>query len=286
MENQGSILVVGADGQIGRSLADRLSGQGRTVVRTMLQADGDALPLDLSRDAAGWVPPRRISVAYLCAAVTSIDYCRQHPAEAYAVNVRGTMAVARRLAEQQALVVFLSSNLVFDGSAQFEKPDAPRRPGCEYGRHKAEVEEQLLLMRQQSCIVRFTKVLGLGMPLLAKWRGALQQKQPIHPFSDMVMAPVPLTFAVDVLRRVGEVRRTGVVQVSASQDVTYEQVARHLAKRIGADEGLVKAVRAADSGLDLGHVPAHTTLDTTVLREELGMVPPDVWQTIDGLIEP
>lgn len=281
MAHEDAILVVGADGMIGRSLANRLRMQGRQVIRTVLCPEPDAETLDLAEDVSGWAPPCPVAVAYLCAAATSLAYCRSHVDESRRINVTSTLALARRLSEQGALVVFPSSNLVFDGSVPFRQPDAATCPRTEYGRQKAEVERQLLASRG-TCIARFTKVLGPAAPLLVEWADALRAGRPIHPFADMVMAPVPLDYAVEALVAVGRGRREGVFQVSGPRDVTYAEVAQYIAGRLGVSPELVQPVRAADSGIELEHVPAHTTLDSTRLGQELGLTPPDVWAAVDA----
>ena len=87
----------------------------------------------------------------------------------------------------------------------------------------------------------------------------------------MRMAPVPLEFVVEVLLRLAAAPVAGIVQVSATEDITYEQAARHIAGRVQAAQSLVQPVTAAASGLSLEHVPAHTTLDTTRLRYGTGL---------------
>lgn len=277
-------LVIGAEGMIGRALVQRLLGQGRPVVRTTRVPGAGAVPLDLSTDVAAWAPPCEVGVAYLCAAVTSVEACRKDPARAFAVNVTATAGLARTLLRQGSLVVFPSTNLVFDGSAPWVRAETPVAPATEYGRQKAEAERQLAALSDRVCIVRFTKVMGHRTPLLVRWADDLRSGRAIHPFSNMPVAPVPLGFAVDVLLRVGQGQLRGVFQVSGPQEVPYEAVARHIARRIGASETLIEPIKAASAVPGLEHVPAHTTLDMSRLRDELGMTPPDVWTTIDGAL--
>ena len=286
MKRRGVSLVIGADGLIGRALTDYLTRAGETVLETTRRLDTISerrVFLDLSEGVSDWRPPCQVSVAYLCAAVTSLERCRREPAQSATVNVQNTVALAKILVASGTFVIFLSTNLVYDGSIPFRKTDDSVCPRTEYGRQKAEAEKQLLALGDLISIVRFTKVLGPNMPLFKGWIEALQSNEIIHPFSDMVLAPVPLSFAVDVLYRVVELRPSGIVHVSSEKDVTYEQVARHIAQRIGASPDLVQPIRSKESGIKLEAIPSHTTLDTTRLRVKLGMEPPDVWSTIDSV---
>lgn len=280
MDSRDAVLVVGANGLIGRSLVVRLRAEGRPVIATSRRDEPGMQRLDLSTDLAGWTPPQPVAVAYLCAAMTSLEQCRVHPRESYAVNVTGTMALARALSRQGALVVFLSSNLVFDGSVPYRRAEAATCPRTEYGRQKAEVERQLLEL-PGSCTVRLTKVLGPQTPLLEQWTESLRRNEVIRPFLDMVMAPVSLSLVVEVLCRVGAQRLEGLLQVSGSRDVTYAEAASRLASRLQASQALVQPRNAADAGLRLEHVPTHTTLDCSRMATELGIKPPDPWEAID-----
>ncbi len=239
--------------------------------------------LDLARDVAGWIPPRA-AVAFLCAAITSQEKCRAEPAASRAVNVDATLLLAEKLVRQGTHVVFPSTNLVLSGERPHQNADDPYMPQTEYARQKAEAEQRLRQL-PGTCIVRFTKVLGPDAPLLRAWCEALRRGEVIHPFSDMPIAPVPLGIAVESLAAIAAARAEGIVQVSATEDITYANVARFIAKRLGAAESLVQPIAASSSGAAIEYVPRHTTLDTTRLRTEFGLVPPSPWDAIEvGMI--
>jgi dTDP-4-dehydrorhamnose reductase len=270
-----SVLIVGADGTIGRSLAAAFEAAGKTVWQTTRHRHrvcGRRILLDLSQDVAHWsLPPAPISTAILCAAVTSLESCRLDPESSRQVNVVGTIALARRLVEAGAFVVFLSTNLVFAGETPFAKPTDPVNPRTEYGRQKAEVEAQLLAWEEQIAIVRFSKVLSPDMPLFQGWIRDLKAGKVIHPFSDMVMAPVSLAFAVKVLLEVTERRVPGIFHVSAMQDVSYAAAAQHIARKLGADMELVQPTSYRESGVSFA--PLNTSLDSSRLVD-LGLRAP------------
>ncbi len=198
--------------------------------------------------------------------------------------MRGTVAVARGLVAQGCHVVFLSSNQVFDGDTPNRRADEPVQPRSAYGRTKAEAEALLLALPGDVCVVRFGKILEPAPSLLAGWVADLRAGRPVHPLSDLVIAPVSLGFAVSVLLRVADRRACGVVQVSAEHDISYEAIARHIASKVGADDSLVVPGHSRDARFPQALVPRHTTFDTSRLRGELGLTPPDVWATIDEVV--
>jgi len=279
------ILVVGAGSMLGRHLAARLEAAGTSVWRTSREVrSGECrhAALNLADDADRWqLPSSPLSAAVVCAAVTSQVHCREEPRQTARVNVHGTIALLRALATRGVFTVFPSSNTVFDGTQPHRRQDEPVCPRTEYGRQKALVEQELRTFGQAAAVVRFTKILSPETPLIRGWINALRAGREIHPFSDMVMAPVTHEFAVEVLKRIAESHLSGLFQVSGLQDVSYAEVARYLAHRLGASPALVTPVPAAGSGIVAEAVPAHTTLDVTRLRRVLGMEPAEVWHVID-----
>lgn len=283
-----TILVAGADGLIGRRLVEYLTEMGEPVLGTTRRPDtvsNSRVFLDLATDVSRWRPPRRISITYLCGAETSLQNCRESPESTARVNVKGTVALTRTLIGDKTFVVFPSTNLVFDGSVPFQRADAAYCPETEYGRQKAEAERRLLALGDRVAVVRLAKVLSPDMPLLADWVRKLKNNEVVTPFSDMVISPVSLDSMVDILYRIGKRRLAGISQISGEKDITYEEVARFIARRLGAYPALVRPVKSAESGQTLEAVPAHATLDTHRLRLELGVELPGVCDAIDSVLK-
>ena len=276
-------LIIGADGTLGAAVARWLQASGRPVIRTSRRATPDSIALDLAALPATWAPPPGISVAVICAAITSTDECRDRPAECHRVNVQATCELGRRLADAGARIVFPSTNMVFDGSAPFTPATAPRSPKTAYGRMKAEAEERLLAFGSGVTVVRLTKVIGPTLPIIDRWRESLGRGDPIRPVTDLPIAPVTLELATKVIAAAACTSLGPILQVSALRDISYADVAARLAARWGAASDLVQPVTAADLGLALEHRPAHTPLDASAVRDRLGIEPPDPWTAIDGV---
>ena len=274
--NSDSVLVVGGDGTIGRSMAAAFEAAGRTVWQTTRHRDrvgGWRIFLDLSQDMAHWpLPPVPITTAIFCAAITSLERCRLDPEFSRLVNVVGTVTLAGRLIALGAFVVFLSTNLVFSGETPLVTPTDPVNPQTEYGSQKAEAESELLVWREQTAIIRFSKILSRDVRLIRGWVQDLKAGIAIHPFSDMVMAPVSLAFAVKVLLEVAERRASGIFHVSAMQDVSYAEGAQYIAHRLDVDVELVQPISYRESGL--AFAPLNSSLDSRRLVD-LGLCPPD-----------
>jgi len=239
----------------------------------------DALRLDLSQAPDRWpvLPPCRAAV--LCAAITSLEQCRRDPIGTRKVNAEHTLALAQRLAEQGAFVVFLSTNLVFDGTKPLRLADEATCPQTEYGRQKAAVEAGLAALGVRHAVVRLAKVFHSGLPLVRDWMDSLRAGKPITPFADMVCAPITLDTVLQGLARVAENELEGRWQFSPLEDVSYAAIATEVGRLVQADLSLIRPGSARQLA-SLEHLPAHTTLDARETRAKLGLDFPEASRVI------
>jgi dTDP-4-dehydrorhamnose reductase len=103
---------------------------------------------------------------------------------------------------------------------------------------------------------------------------------PIRPLKDLVMAPVSLDLASAVIVAATREPQGAILQVSARADVSYADVATHLATRWATDPELLRPATVAELGVPLEHLPSHTTLDACAVRDTLSIEPPDPWAAI------
>lgn len=126
------IFITGNRGQLGRALNAALAEETVT---------GCDLPeVDITDRAAirAAIAAFRPDVVIHAAAWTDVDGCARDPERAYQVNALGTQNVALACAEAGAVLVYISTNEVFDGTATepYREWD-PIHPINPYGRSKA-----------------------------------------------------------------------------------------------------------------------------------------------------
>jgi len=277
-------LVIGSDGTVGGALFRRILNSGQPVIGTTRRGsslDEHHIYLDLADGADAWRCPRPVSVAILCAGITRVHACREDPAYSSSVNVKGISTVIANLVAAGAFVIFLSTNQVLDGSVPRQPASSPHAPATEYGRQKAELETRLAQHGDSISIVRFAKILGPQPSLIPAWVESLRSGKPIHPFSGMTMAPIPLSCAVTVLLIAAQLRLPGILQVTGQQDISYADAARYGANALGLDPQLIQPGTAADSGAATDPIPAYTSLNIDRIKATMGITPPDSRWTIE-----
>lgn len=281
-------LIVGGDGQLGKSIKGYLLNVDEPFIETTRRKESISstrLFLDLSKNIEYWKPPENVSVVYLCAAMTSIDGCAREPIKSELINVCNTLKIAKKCIDNNIFVIFPSTNLVFDGTKPFQRSDDLPTPKTEYGRQKVETEKILLKYDEKIAIVRFSKIISPSMILINNWIKSLRDNKQINPFSDMVMAPVPHVLATDILYRVASKKLHGIFQLSGLSDITYETIAYHIADRINVEHSLIKPITISDSKILIEHLPKHTTLDSSRVRDLFNITIPDSLSAIEGVFK-
>jgi len=133
------IVLIGADGMLGRAFESQLSGRGTRFTPLLFPT------IDLTKPSTivDKIPPNTRTVIN-CAAWTNVDLAESQEDAATAVNGTGIGSLARHCREIGARLVTYSTDYVFDGAGTRPyRTDEPRAPLNAYGRSKAAGERLL-----------------------------------------------------------------------------------------------------------------------------------------------
>jgi dTDP-4-dehydrorhamnose reductase len=144
------LLVIGADGMLGRCWTEMLGARGIEHRATMLTdldiTDRAALDAFIT-PGTGWVVN--------CAAYTLVDAAEEHEDLANEVNGHAVGRMAERCKDVGAKLLHYSTDYVFDGTAHEPYPtNTPRSPVNAYGRSKAIAEERIEQSGVEHLLVR------------------------------------------------------------------------------------------------------------------------------------
>jgi dTDP-4-dehydrorhamnose reductase len=279
-------LIVGANSEIGLAAARLIRAQGNEVLTTTRRpvADPEQLRLDFSSPIESFRIPEGVRCACIFVAVARLAACEADPAGSAFVNVERTITLMDLLVGRGIYTLFLSTNQVFNGDSPHVPAEAPISPISEYGRQKAEAEQMLRMRIADGApigVLRLAKVVSPGMTLLSTWTRELASGRSIRAFSDMTMAPTPVDVAAMSIARILEDRLPVIAQLTGPRDVTYTEVGRFLAEKVGADPRLVEPVSALQCGMPRGSTPRNTTLDSSYIAEKYDLTVPDAFDVIE-----
>jgi dTDP-4-dehydrorhamnose reductase len=187
-------LITGASGMLGLDLQAALVGRDVTALG---RTDLDVTDADRVRDAV-----QGHDVVINAAAYTKVDDAESHEGEAYAVNATGAANLAAAAAAAGAKLVQVSTDYVFDGTAESPYSEsAPRNPISAYGRTKAAGEELALAANPNGTyLVRTAWLYGAGGPNFAKTMVRLSEShETVSVVTDQLGQP---TWTADLARQI------------------------------------------------------------------------------------
>src|SRR5581483_6250341 len=126
------LLVIGAGGQLARSLAAEASPAADLSIVACGRPVADlAEPASIERAILRHCPDAVVNAA----AYTSVDRAESEPAEAFEANARGAGRVAEAAAARRLPLIHVSTDYVFAGdAARPYREDDPTGPRSAYGR--------------------------------------------------------------------------------------------------------------------------------------------------------
>lgn len=147
------ILVIGRSGQVARAIAQRAPlTEGGPQVTCLGRPHCDLTDPSSLAAALSTVRP---GVVVNAAAYTAVDAAEDDEAAAHALNAEGPGHLARLCAERGIPLIHLSTDYVFDGSADAPyREDDPVNPQSAYGRTKAAGEAAVADAGGKALIVR------------------------------------------------------------------------------------------------------------------------------------
>ena len=241
-------LVIGASGQVGAALGERLTARGDQWVGTYARVprpgllllditDADATRRLVDRAAPDWV--------FCAGALTHVDYCEEHPEEALRLNRDAPGLVARAAAERGAGIVFYSSEYVFDGEGGPYGEDDPVRPISVYGRSKLEGERAVGEANPRAAIVRTTVVYGpepqgknFVYQLIRRGRAGERMRAP----DDQISSPTYNADLAAASLELAERGLAGLYHIAGPEVMDRHAFARLACRVFGLDEALLEPV--------------------------------------------
>jgi len=226
------LVIIGADGMLGRCWTELLSARGIDHIGTTL-AD-----LDITDPSAveRFVTPGTQWVVN-CAAYTLVDAAEEHEDLANEINGRAVGRIADHCKAVGAKLLHYSTDYVFDGAAsQPYSVDHPRSPVNAYGRSKALGEELIqrsgvehLLVRSSWLYAPWGQNFVLTIRQLAKTRQSLRvvDDQRGRPTDSRRLAEVSLAIANRGCR--------GVFHVTDGGDCTWFELAALVAELVNSN---------------------------------------------------
>ncbi|MEV7662447.1 sugar nucleotide-binding protein [Paenarthrobacter sp. NPDC089316] len=270
-------LVLGADGQLGSALRQAFDGDATVdfAGRGLFDITDDG-----SYRSVNW---RHYSTVINAAAFTAVDAAEtpEGRAAAWRVNAAAVSRLASTAVEHSLTLVHVSSDYVFDGSAELHREDEAFTPLGVYGQSKAAGDIAVATVPRHY-IVRTSWVVGDGRNFVRTMAGLAAKGASPGVVDDQFGR---LSFAVDLAAGIRHLLESqapyGTYNISNSGgQQSWAGVAMDVFRLCGADPGLVRPVGTAEYAKPgMAPRPVHSVLDLSKITAA-GFAPPDASQRL------
>lgn len=227
------ILVAGAAGMLGGDVVQAAANAGHEVVGY----GHSELDVTDAAAVAKRIEAERPAVVVNCAAWTDVDGAEEHEEDATAVNGAGAGNVATAAAAVEAVVVYVSSDYVFDGSkgSPYVETDQTA-PLSAYGRGKLAGEEATRAANKRHFVVRSAWLYGTGGPNFVETMLRLASNQSeVLVVRDQVGSPTYTWHLAYGIVRLIEGVEFGIHHMAAAGACSWYEFAREIFEQADVD---------------------------------------------------
>ncbi|MFI5178000.1 MAG: dTDP-4-dehydrorhamnose reductase [Vicinamibacterales bacterium] len=241
------VLIVGARGQLGQAMTERLTSDHEIVALGHDNLDAsDTSAVDATVTA---VCP---DIVINCAAYNEVDRAEREPREALAANSWAPRALARAAAKVDATLVHFSTDFVFDGTASrpYAEDDAPNPRGV-YAMSKL-LGEWLAAQAPHHYVLRVESLFGgpNGRSSIDRILNGLIAGKEVRAFSDRTVSP---SYVEDVVRATARLIEEGLpyglYHCVNGGWTTWVDLARELGRIVGLPDAQITEITLADADL-------------------------------------
>ena len=277
-------VIIGASGQLGTALSERLTASGTVVTGTFSHNPVPGLTrLDIT-DREGvrtFFAENKPRTAILAACLTNVDYCELNRDKARRVNVAGTKNVADACKEQGTRLVFISTYYVFDGRKKTYTESDQTHAINFYGKTKID-GERITAALPGSLIIRACKIYSKGEDdrnFAVRTLAALKKGETVKVARDQVNNPIEAGMLADIILSLIGKGATGLYHAGGTENISNYDFALLLAETSGMDTGLIVPVDTS-SLKQAAKRPLHCCLDISRLRSSIKIKIPTIAESL------
>ena len=279
------IIILGANGFIGRRILNRLYPNHQVLACSL---HPDILPVEGYQfeaiDMLDYTAMTTLlndfqpDVIINASALSVVDYCEQHPEEAYAMNVTAVKHLAEYNRTNSCRLIHLSTDFVFDGTSSiaYTETDTPN-PVNYYGKTKQWSEEVIGQLCTDYAIVRVEVVYGKPLPnqhgnIVHLVKNRLENGQSLRVVSDQFRSPTwveDIAFAIEQLL---SNQHQGIYHICGGETLSVAEIAYRAAKYFNLDTSLIEPI-TTEAMNEATPRPPFTPMSVEKAQQELGYQP-------------
>lgn len=270
MEKKRTILVTGSNGQLGTELRELAAQHPAYQFAFVTRHE---LPLHTPADIKRIVRDIQPDYVVNCAAYTAVDKAESDREEAFQINARAVEALAEVCLELNAKFIHISTDYVFDGTANRPlKEDDGVKPVNYYGESKLAGEQFAQKANPDSVIIRTSWVYSHhGKNFVKTMIRLMAEKETLHVVNDQIGSP---TYAADLAAAIlsiieAKTWHPGIYHFSNEAVITWFDFATEIAAQI--QTGCVVLPTSTANFPTPAKRPAYAIMDKRKIAETYGI---------------
>ncbi len=270
MPNKKTILITGAQGQLGREFQ---ALQELFTQYHFLFADRNALQIADENSVNNFFSNNKIDICVNCAAYTAVDKAEQERELATAVNATAVGYLAKACKTYNAQFFHISTDYVFDGTATSPyKTDDKTNPVNFYGQTKLDGELNAIKENKNSIIIRTAWVYSsFGNNFVKTMMRLMNERESIGVVNDQRGAP---TYAADLATSIMRIIYknnfvAGIYHYSNKGNISWYDFAKEIAAQINTT-CIVNPITTSQFPTPAAR-PAYSVLDTEKICSTFGI---------------
>ncbi len=269
-----TILVTGADGQLGREMQIASRGSRNRFIFTDIAGEHERLDITDPQAIADIVRENHVNVIVNCAAYTNVDKAETDPETANLLNNIAAGNLADAMKAVNGTLIHISTDYVFQGDRNIPcREDWPTEPLGVYGKTKLAGEKSIEATGCASIIIRTAWLYSpFGKNFVKTMRDLTSSRESLKVVFDQVGTP---TYAGDLAEAICRIIETGQLDKTGIYHFSNEGVCSwfDFAKAICEMSGNTCDIRPCHSDEFPSPVarPHFSVLDKTKIKQTFGI---------------
>lgn len=278
------ILITGGDGQLGRSLKQRIKDKP-LVNYSFVFTDIQELDVLDEMFVKTYFFSNRFDYVINCAAYTAVDKAESEIEMAEKLNADAVKYLARASASQKATFIHISTDYVFSGEESTpRKEDDPVAPLGIYGQTKLNGEVFAQYYNPKTYIIRTSWLYSpYGVNFVKTMLKLFKEKDEINVIKDQIGSPTNALDLADAILTIieNDIGAYGIYNYSNEGECSWYQFSEEI-KKINKSKIKINPILTSDY-LTSAKRPRYSLLDKTKIKNTFGISIPDWKDSLKGM---
>lgn len=222
------------------------------------------------------------------AAQADVDACEEYPEEARRINVSGTQNLIEQMNGAEPKLIFISTDLVYDGiKGDFTEEDPVNPLNC-YGETKREAEKEVI--KKKNALILRTNFFGWNVRNRVKYSlgeltiHELTQNKEMCGFTDCHFSSIYTFELAKLLDLAIKKNLSGIYNCASSSSMSKYEFVTGIANRLNFKQDLIKPISIDDFDFKAKR-SKNLSLNVSKFENDINSVIPSIEESIDHFVQ-